>query len=76
MKESIKKLRGGNIDIDLTSKPDDISWEQDKCPWNESEKTNEHKCAVKNVSICEYFCGVEYVDTVLCSYPNENPLKK
>jgi hypothetical protein len=33
-----------------------------------------HKCALKNVSICPYFCGVEYLDTLLCCYPNENPL--
>ncbi len=35
--------------------------------------TTEHKCAVKNVSICRYFCGVEYMDKLLCSYPNPNP---
>ena len=33
---------------------------------------NEHKCAVKDVSICKYFCGIQYLDNVLCSYPYEN----
>ena len=31
-----------------------------------------HKCAVKNTSICKYFCGIQYLDSVLCSYPNIN----
>ena len=54
----MKKLKGANMDIDLTTEKD-ISWKQDKCPWNQAEKTNEHKCAVKNVSICKYFKGIE-----------------
>ena len=69
----IKKLDGANMDIDLTTENKDISWRQDKCPWNETENSNEHKCAVKNVSICPYFCGIEYLDNVLCCYPNKNP---
>ena len=40
-----------------------------------AEVTTQHRCAVKNISICPYFCGIEYLDTVLCCYPNENPLK-
>jgi 8-oxo-dGTP pyrophosphatase MutT (NUDIX family) len=28
--------------------------------------------AVKNISICKYFCGVKYLDSVLCSYPHGN----
>lgn len=71
----IRKLDGANMDIDLTTAKDKIAWSQDKCPWNEAEGTLEHKCAVKNVSICSYFCGVEYLDNILCCYPNENPLK-
>lgn len=59
------------MDIDLTSNPDDISWNQEKCPWNEAENTNEHKCALKNISICKYFGGIEPLDTVLCDYPNK-----
>ncbi|MBU1758453.1 hypothetical protein KKG31_04835, partial [Patescibacteria group bacterium] len=62
-------------DIDLTTENKDISWNQDKCPRNEAEKTNTHKCAVKDTSICQYFCGIEYLDNVLCCYPNENPNK-
>jgi hypothetical protein len=72
-KMKIIKLDGANMDIDLTSK-DKTSWKQMQCPWNKIENTNKHKCAVKNVSICEYFCGIEYLDNVLCSYPNENKL--
>ena len=73
MKNKIIKLDGANMDIDLTSKSENIHWKQDKCPWNEAEKTTEHKCALKNISICPYFCGIEYLDNVLCCYPNKNP---
>lgn len=69
MKESIHRLDGANMDIDLVTPQVDINWTQDACPWNTAEKTREHRCAVKNVSICPYFCGVEPRDTVLCSYP-------
>jgi hypothetical protein len=75
MNHEIKKLKGANMDIDLVAPPGDIAWEQEGCPWNASEGVHLHKCAVKNVSICPYFCGVEYPDTLLCCYPNENPLK-
>jgi hypothetical protein len=76
MKEGIiKKLVGANMDIDLSTNESDISWKQDKCPWNEVDKNNNHKCAIKNISICQYFCGIEYLDNVLCCYPNENPNK-
>jgi hypothetical protein len=61
------------MDIDLASSPGSIAWQQDYCPWNLAEHTDAHRCAVKNVSICPYFCGVEYMDTLLCCYPNENP---
>jgi hypothetical protein len=74
MNEQIRKLRGANMDIDLATPQASIAWEQDHCPWNAAEGTDVHKCAVKNVSICPYFCGVEYLDTLLCCYPNENPL--
>lgn len=70
----IKKLDGANMDIDLTS-GNETSWKQTKCPWNEAENVNIHKCAVKNVSICEYFCGIEYLDNVLCCYPEKNTTK-
>jgi len=71
----IRKLDGANMDIDLATAEDRIQWQQDKCPWNEAEGSDKHKCAVKNVSICPYFCGIEYHDYVLCCYPNENPLR-
>ena len=72
---AIRKLDGANMDIDLTTSADRIRWRQDKCPRNEVEETGEHRCAVKDVSICPYFCGIEYLDNVLCCYPNENPFK-
>lgn len=72
-KSIIKKLDGANMDIDLTTNQENIEWKQDKCPWNEADKTNDHKCAVKNISICKYFCGIEYLDDVLCCYPHKNP---
>ncbi len=76
MNEVIRKLDGANMDIDLSTPADQILWDQDKCPWNEVDDTGDHRCAVKNVSICPYFCGVEFMDFVLCCYPNENPLRR
>jgi hypothetical protein len=67
----MKHLRGANMDIDLTTPAEDIAWAQDSCPWNAVEGTNAHRCAVKNVSICDYFRGIEALDTVLCAYPND-----
>ena len=61
------KLKGANMDIDLIPKKD-IDWKQDKCPWNLKEKTNKHKCAIKNISICKYFKGIKEPDIVLCGY--------
>ena len=72
MDQRVKQLCGANMDIDLASDPSDIQWEQTMCPWNKAENTREHKCAVKNISICKYFCGFKYLDSVLCSYPYEN----
>ena len=71
----MRRLSGANMDIDLVTPEGEIGWEQDDCPWNAAVATVAHRCAVKNVSICPYFCGVEYLDTVLCCYPNENSLK-
>ena len=71
MSATIHKLKGANMDIDLATPPEDIGWKQDACPWNTAEETNEHHCAVKNTSICPYFHGVEYLDTLLCSYPEK-----
>ena len=73
MSEAILKLQGANMDIDLATPEGEISWKQAKCPWNVADRTNEHKCALKNVSICPYFRGVEYLDTLLCCYPHLNP---
>jgi len=70
-KESIRELKGANMDIDLTSDLDEIHWKQDKCPWNVTENTDKHKCAVKNVSICKYFRGIKPSDIILCTYPKD-----
>jgi hypothetical protein len=76
MNSQVKKLTGANMDIDLATPAADIAWQQAPCPWNQAETTNTHRCAVKNISICPYFCGIEYLDTLLCSYPNSNSFKK
>ena len=68
--KNIKELKGANIDIDLTSNPNDIDWEQDKCPWNEAEGSDDHKCALKDISLCKFFKGIKHPDIVLCSYTN------
>ena len=68
--KKIKELQGANMDINLTS--ENVAWNQSVCPWNEADNTTEHKCAVKDTSICKYFCGIKYLDSVLCSYPYEN----
>lgn len=68
MDHRIKKLAGANMDIDFTNR----DFGNSNCPWNLAEDTDRHKCAVKDVSICEYFCGVQYLDSVLCSYPYKN----
>lgn len=73
MDGEIIKLAGANMDIDLMTPASDIDWKQDTCPWNQVESVRKHKCAVKNISICPYFRGIEYMDTLLCSYPNLNP---
>ena len=74
MDDVIRKLDGANMDIDLTTPAGEIVWQQDTCPWNAAEGSRDHRCAVKNVSICPYFCGIEYLDFVLCCYPHPNPL--
>lgn len=44
MNKEIKKLKGGNMHIDLTSDKSDIDWEQAICPWNKEE-------ILKNISV-------------------------
>lgn len=60
MVKKIRKIEGANMDIDFSR----ANWKQGKCPWGP-----EHKCAVKNISICDYFEGIEKFDKVLCNYP-------
>jgi hypothetical protein len=57
MNQKIQKLKGANMDIDLATPQGSIAWEQDACPWNKAEGTNDHKCAVKNISLCPYFAA-------------------
>ena len=71
----VQKLSGANMDIDLATPQGAIEWEQEACPWNQAEGVETHRCAVKNISICPYFCGIEYLDTLLCCYPEKNPYK-
>lgn len=68
MNPHVKKLRGANLDIDFSN----ADFGASQCPWDLAEGTDIHKCAVKDVSICDYFCGVQFVDSVLCSYPHPN----
>ncbi len=69
------RLPGANMDIDLATPEGVITWAQTKCPWNEGEQTDAHRCAVKNTSICPYFCGVQPLDTLLCCYPQCTPVR-
>ena len=64
----IKKLIGANMDIDFSN----ADFGDSQCPWNAADGSGAHQCAVKNTSICKYFCGIQYLDSVLCSYPFEN----
>lgn len=75
MDDKIQKLGGANMDIDLASQAD-VAWAQTQCPWNAAGASETHRCAIKNISLCPYFCGVEYPDLLLCSYPHANPLNK
>lgn len=70
--KKVRELDGANMDIDLSSNPEDISWSQEKCPWNITEGTNKHKCAVKNLSICRHFQGIKKPDIVLCSFQDKH----
>jgi hypothetical protein len=72
LSEQLHKLKGANMDIDLATPHGQILWEQDRCPWNQAERTDEHRCALKNISLCQYFRGVEYLDTLLCCYQGIN----
>ncbi|MEE8422343.1 MAG: hypothetical protein V3S31_06155 [Dehalococcoidia bacterium] len=69
MAEELARLTGANMDIDLATPAGEIQWDQDACPWNAAEGTTVHRCAVKNISLCRHFRGVEFPDTVLCAYP-------
>ena len=68
MNSNVQKLLGANMDIDFSN----TDFGNSQCPWDLADNTTAHKCAVKNISICKYFCGVQYLDSVLCSYPHEN----
>ena len=57
MNEKIQKLSGENMDIDLVSPQGSIAWDQDRCPWNKVEGTDQHRSAVKNVQSVHIFVG-------------------
>ena len=50
------------MDIDFSPS----TWEHGECPWGK-----EHKCAVKNISICDYFEGIEKITQEDISYAKE-----
>jgi hypothetical protein len=58
----MQKIKGANMDIDF-SKVEGMVWDPGKCPWGE-----DHKCAIKNVYLCDYFGGIEAPDTLICNY--------
>jgi hypothetical protein len=62
------RLKGANMDVDLISNKNKVHWKQDKCPWNNKGKTKKHKCAIKDISLCKYFKGIEYPDIVICAF--------
>jgi hypothetical protein len=66
--DEVRELKGSNLDIDLTTPREKLAWERADCPWNLAEKTTEHKCAVKDVSICKHFKGIKAPDIVLCGF--------
>ena len=68
MNSRIQKLKGANMDIDFSNQ----SFDPSRCPWDAYEPAVRHQCCVKDTSICPYFCGVQYLDSVLCSYPLKN----
>jgi hypothetical protein len=70
MATDLLHLKGANMDIDLATPAGQIFWAQETCPWNQAESAQTHRCAVKNISICPFFRGIEYLDVVVCSYPN------
>jgi hypothetical protein len=65
----MRRLSGANMDIDLATPVGAIAWAQERCPWNEAEESEAHRCATKSVSICPYFRGIEHLDTALCAFP-------
>lgn len=71
MAEELTRISGANMDIDLATPAGEIEWDQGVCPWNEADNTTEHRCAVKNISLCRHFRGVEFPDTVLCAYSGD-----
>lgn len=54
----MRKLKEANFDIT----PMD-------CPWNEGENNTVHKCVCEGKPKCDYFRGIEYIDTMMCEYP-------
>ena len=68
MDKCIQKRMGANMDIDFSNP----QFGHSQCPWNAADPAGNHRCAVKDTSICKYFCGIQYLDSVLCSYPYEN----
>lgn len=60
-------ISGADMDIDFQTKV----FGDSNCPWSKDDGVS-HKCAIKGTSICKYFNGVQRLDTVMCSYDEEN----
>jgi ectoine hydroxylase-related dioxygenase (phytanoyl-CoA dioxygenase family) len=65
-----REFRAGHTDIDMLPDPA-IAWAQDRCPWNEEEGNEEHRCLVSGEHKCRYFQGMRRPDIVLCGYPQK-----
>ena len=63
-----RELRSTHIAIDLLA-DSHISHAQNRCPWNEADDTDEHRCIATNHSICQHFRGIRRPDIVQCGYP-------
>jgi len=69
----VQKLTGANMDIDWRQ-PGSIAWQQD-CVLEQAEGSAAHHWRLKT-SPFAVFCGVEYIDTLLCCYPNPSNSSK
>lgn len=65
-----RELRAGHVDVDLLPDPG-TGRGQERCPWNEEEGEDTHRCLVAGEHKCRYFQGMRRPDIVLCGYPQK-----